>query len=610
MAPLVSRSTDRREAFSCKKATRALIAGTAHAPFYQAPSVNVAARILLSLVLTSLAFAQSIGAAERYERRWFYASHNLLDEKQVSNLVEIIQRAKKSGYNGVVLADDKFSILGQVPPAYFTQVERVKKAARDAHLEIIPAVFPIGYSGRLLSHNPNLAEGLPAIDVPFVVRGREALLVPEPTARIGNADLEAANGDRFAGFYLQDDPGKTTFADRRVVHGGKVSLRIEDARKAGEFNRNYRLAQRVRVRPHACYRFSAWVKTRDLNPISGFQLFVRSASLAHRQLTFYAPTRLQPSQDWAEVDVVFNTLDNDEIELYIGHWGSLSGTLWIDDLALEELALVNVLRRDGCPLLVKSDDGKTTYEEGKDYEPLRDIHLGQHPFAGEYEFNHAGPTLRLTPASRIRDGQRLKVSWYHPIITQGFQVTSCLTERGLFDLLEDQAKRVNELFEPNTFFMLHDEIRVANWCRACRLKNVSAGQLLAQNVARCIAILKAINPRATIVVWSDMFDPNHNAVDHFYLARDSFNGSWKGLSAEVVIANWNLDRASESLKWFAALGHPQILAGYYDSSIDNFKRWDLAARGIQNIRGFLYTTWENNYQLLEEFGRAMSGKSP
>jgi len=50
-----------------------------------------------------------------------------------------------------------------------------------------------------------------------------------------------------------------------------------------------------------------------------------------------------------------------------------------------------------------------------------------------------------------------------------------LIERAVFDVLREQARRVNDLFKPKTFFMLHDEIRVANWCRACQMRNVSAG---------------------------------------------------------------------------------------------------------------------------------------
>src|SRR5262249_9388283 len=149
-------------------------------------------------------------------------------------------------------------------------------------------------------------------------RGGEAVLVPEPSARIINGDLGRDDQDRFADFMLQDDPGKTTFADHRVVHGGKTSLRIQDSATEG-CNRTSRLAQRVRVRPHACYRFSAWVKTRDLQPVNGFQIFARSAGLAHRPLTFFE-SHLKPTQDWAPVEVVFNPFEESEVELYIGHW--------------------------------------------------------------------------------------------------------------------------------------------------------------------------------------------------------------------------------------------------------------------------------------------------
>src|SRR5208337_1710239 len=80
-----------------------------------------------------------------YAQRWFYASHNLLVEKQVDILVGLIERAGKAGYNGVVLADFKFNILDRMPPNYFKNVERVKQAVAAAKIEIIPCVFPIGY---------------------------------------------------------------------------------------------------------------------------------------------------------------------------------------------------------------------------------------------------------------------------------------------------------------------------------------------------------------------------------------------------------------------------------------------------------------------------------
>jgi len=561
------------------------------------------------MVITVLALpALALGAAGgepklRFNERWVYSSHNLLEDKWVDEVLKIIGRASQSGYTGLVLADSKLAILDQMPPKYFKNAARVRDAARAAHLEIIPMVFPIGYSAGLLAHDPNLAEGVPVIDAPFMVKGRQGTLVPDPAVKLVNGDLEEVKDNRFAGFYLQDDPGKTTFADTEVVHHGRTSIRIQDSGKEGQ-NRNYRIAQRLKVRPHACYRFSAWVKTRDLNPASGFQLLARGSRWSHPMLTFYEG-HLKPTQDWTPVEVVFNSLEEDEIELYVGHWGGQSGTLWIDELALEELALVNVLRRDGCPLKVASADGKTVFEEGRDFLPVRDPKLGQEPFAGQYEFHHAGPVLELTSGSRIKEGDRLRVSWYHPLIVHGFQVMSCLTERKVYELLRDQARRVNDLFSPKTFFMSHDEVRVANWCRSCRDLKQTPGELLAKNVSQCVQILRELNPTARIVVWSDMFDPHHNAIDHYYLVNGSLEGSWKGLPSDVIIANWNVDKAAQSLKWFADRGHSQIIAGYYDGDLENLKKWTAAAQGTPKIIGFLYTTWASKYEDLESYGKAL-----
>src|SRR5262249_22439080 len=145
---------------------------------------------------------------------------------------------------------------------------------------------------------------------------------------------------------------------------------------------------------------------------------------------------------------------------------------------------------------------------------------------------------------------RLRVTWYHPVITHSAQVMCCLTEPKVYDLLRDQAKRVNELFHPQTFFLRHDEMRVANWCRACQATRETPGELLATNARRCVEIIRDVSPKARVVVWSDMFDPHHNAVDHYYLVNGTLEGSWKGLPPDVGIANWNGDKAGESLRFF------------------------------------------------------------
>jgi hypothetical protein len=575
-------------------------------------ALSVIMRSTLPILFSVLCVADPVPALcadeprPRYEQRWVYVAQNLLVDKNVDHVVALIERAGKSGYNGIVLADYKLNILDRMPRNYFQNVARVQKAAEAAKMEIVPAVFPIGYSAGLLAHDANLAEGLPVVRAPFIVKGREAVLFPDPAVRIKNGGLEDVKGDRFLGFSFQDDPGKTSFADHEVVHGGKVSCRMQDIARHNPHGL-CRLIQTVKVRPQACYRFSCWLKTRDLKPAGAFHLLAVGTGKVNPQLTFHEGG-VAATQDWKPLDVVFNSLDNSEVILYAGQWGGQAGTLWVDDLSLEELPLVNVLRRDGCPFTVTSEDGRTVYEESKDFHPVRDAKLGQDPWAGEYSFRHPGATLRLTETSRIKDGDQLRVSWYHPVLVHGEQVMCCLTEPKVYELLRDQAKRVNDLFKPKTFFMSHDEIRVANWCRACQATKQTPGALLAANARRCVAILKEVSPKARIVVWSDMFDPYHNAGDRYYLVNGSLKASWKGLPKDVIIANWNGGKAAESLKGFSDLGHPQIIAGYYDSGTDNLKHWDAAAKGVPGVRGFMYTTWQNQYDDLEAYGRLLLGR--
>ena len=549
--------------------------------------------ILMSMLPASAPAEES---APRYERRWVWVMSNLLVDNEADRLVALVEKAGREGFNGLVLSDYKLNFLERMPRSYFEHVDRVKKAANGAGVEIIPCLFSIGYSNGLLSLDPNLAEGMLVADAPFRVKGRDAVLLADTSASLKNGDLEATKGNVFSGFGYQDAPGEATFADRDVFHQGKLSCRMQNFEAVPVC----RLIQSVKVRPHANYRLSCWSKTRDLKPVDAFRLMAVGSS--GRQLSFQEGG-LQETRDWTRLEVAFNSQGETEVNLYAGLWGGRQGTLWLDDLEFEELSLVNVLRRDGCPLRVSSDDGKVVYREGQDFEPVIDPKLGRVPYEGEYEFHHEGASLRVATTSRIKDGDRLKVSWYHPALVLSGYAMCCLSEPKMYEILGDQARRVEELFHPRTVFMQHDEIRVANWCHACQSRKLTAGALLADNVRRCREILKVTSPGARVVVWSDMFDPNHNAVKGpYYLVNGSLEGSWLGLDPSVTIANWNGGKPKASLDFFAARGHSQIIAGYYDGD-DNFASWDSAARGVAGIEGFMYTTWQSRYDDLARYGK-------
>jgi hypothetical protein len=86
-------------------------------------------------------------------------------------------------------------------------------------------------------------------------------------------------------------------------------------------------------------------------------------------------------------------------------------------------------------------------------------------------------------------------------------------------------------------------------------------------------------------------------------------GSWEGLPPEAMIANWNGGKREASLKFFADIGHTQLIAGYYDhDDLSDIKKWVEAAKGKPGVTGFMYTTWEHKFGMLEAYGKALSGR--
>src|SRR5207249_6599 len=137
-------------------------------------------RILLSCIFV-ICFTTTIFADDR-PALWFYYPTNLQIDQNVSRLEPIWRRAAVAGYSRVLLSDSKFARLGDLQgneKRYFANIDRVKHVAAELSLEIVPAVFDIGYSNNLLWHDPNLAEGLPVKNALFVVRNGEARLVPD-----------------------------------------------------------------------------------------------------------------------------------------------------------------------------------------------------------------------------------------------------------------------------------------------------------------------------------------------------------------------------------------------------------------------------------------------
>jgi hypothetical protein len=265
-------------------------------------------------------------------------------------------------------------------------------------------------------------------------------------------------------------------------------------------------------------------------------------------------------------EFVFNSAASTELHVY----GPTRFTM-------EETALVKVVKREGAPLKVY-DEGRV-YREGADYSA--DFHVPE--------------------GSTIRDGATVAMDYYAIVPVNGEGLGVCLTEPAVQRYAAENARKVAGMLPAGSgLFLGHDEMRHMNSCASCRAMGMSAGQLLAWSLRGLLATMPKGNP---ISIWSDMFDPWHGAVEHYYYVE----GDLRGSPSSVTVFNWNEPHRRASLRWFAGRGNSQVIAGYYDPADHDGERSArselFAANGIRGVKGLMYTTWVNDYSQLEAYAR-------
>ena len=186
--------------------------------------------LIASFYLSITVLAQ----ASDFHERWIYYACNLAEDKNIAAFESVAIRGAKAGYNGIVLEDYKFGRLGDQNKHYFQNIDRFKKIAAVNHLQIIPCIFPIGYSSSLLSHDPNLAEGLPVRDASYVVENGLAHIVPDPAVKLPQG-----------GF---NDLSKWQFHDKTVVAADDGAVKVSNPNGT-----NARIAKTVTVQPFHQY---------------------------------------------------------------------------------------------------------------------------------------------------------------------------------------------------------------------------------------------------------------------------------------------------------------------------------------------------------------------
>jgi len=340
--------------------------------------------------------------------RWFYVSQNLWVDQNVTNVLALMQRAAQAGYTHMLVNDSKFSRLATMDAHYFNNINLIKQAATNLNLEIVPTIFPIGYSNDILFNDPNLIEAMPVTNALLVISNGFALIQPDPPVAFPGGD--------FSNLSLWTWKDSTVVADSGT------------ARVTNPNGVNARIVQTLTVKPFREYHISVQVKATNF-VVAPLVEVIGSDGLVLN----YNNLGVQPTQGWTTHHAVFNSLTNTTVNVYFGVWGGTTGSLWWDNAVIEEVAFLNLVRRPGAPLSVNAEGGAPLVE-GTDFNMLTDPLMGTVPYAGVYDVYHIPPQLHIL-APGLTNGTQLRASWSHAVTVYDGQANICVSEPATLNLL-------------------------------------------------------------------------------------------------------------------------------------------------------------------------------
>jgi hypothetical protein len=520
----------------------------------------VLAAVAIGVLSVSLAQqpAPNTPAAAKFPQRWNSVGGDFTTDEGTTKFIALMKQSKTDGCTHILVGDGRF-FRDDMKPAYFQNIAKVKAAAKEMNLALVPSVYHIGYGSHYFGPDGNIAAGLPVKNMVFVVKDGKA-----------NPDMAQALD-----------------ASKMAIDGGNL---------AGSFA----------VKPFTSYRIS-FLTT---GPAAAGEdredvLHVTSAKRWHNRTN---PTFTKQG-DKLLVQTIFNTLDAEKITV------TIKGGDKVSDVKIVPAGSLLIVRRKLVPLTVTSEDGKTTYEEGKDFKPLFDPIVNVKPFPGEFPLDHEAVPIELTADSKIKDGQKLLVSFWHTQRIYNDQDTCSMEDPVVFDLMERDIKNGVKAWgeDVDGWFLGYDEIRLGGWEPQPDGKDRTPGQELAEHFKKGYDLVKKYSPKAQIYTWSDMFTPFHNAGkgkdpsknENYYLVKGNWYGSWELLPKDVIILNWHAPKP-EGITFFSDKGHKQVLCGFYDATATadmkkNIDHWMTVSKGAPGILGFMYTTFGNNYKSMDEY---------
>ena len=530
-------------------------------------------------------------------------------------LLGYVDRAKSKGANTVLFSDSKlsrFGLNGTSGERWDREMRKFVDGVKQREMKLFFITIVMGFNGSMLSNTPELTTGYPVINQKLIAQN--GILKPLSSANIANGGFENFNQNKPSGWNFQDAAGERTFVDTAVKYSGNASFRA-DAKN----NESSRIITTFDVNPFHQYTLTFWIKTENLT-VQNVETIIRDDNNKNRRLTnlrlslpkqdggrqyFNRPNNL--TLDWTQMRIAFNSLEATKVNLGLSLFGGQNGSIWWDDVVIEDSPTLNWLNREDLPKSIIKANGQALTFGSQVSLPVDEL-LGQSGFSGSYDTHHLAKNISILNANSILEGEIVSINGYHALPTSNGQVSASWNNPRSHELMRTIHQKLFDEYAPDGFLLNYSEIRTGGW-EPLDIAFENSGAALAASIKKAYDDLFEIAPNTKHYFWADMVDPFHNAKADYYQINKTLIESWKTLDPEkVTIATWwegqkITDIGPESLRFFSDLGFKQIIGGYYDADVnDNYNRWSTAAKGIANITGSIFATWRKDYSNIEAFG--------
>jgi alpha-L-arabinofuranosidase len=151
-----------------------------------------------------------------------------------------------------------------------------------------------------------------------------------PGSALNNPAFESDNP--LAGWQLVTYGHKASVTLDDEAHQGRHALRV-----SAEEPSDTALGQDIDLPQHGWYRFTGWVKTRGLDPMTAPVSGTYQIQLAGGRGTLASGPSLRGDTDWSLVTLVFQAPADGHIRVapFLVGFGKGRGTVWFDDMAIE-----------------------------------------------------------------------------------------------------------------------------------------------------------------------------------------------------------------------------------------------------------------------------------